>query len=314
MTTAPQKIGHAATDYDVDTVRRDFPVLDVGRCVGARPGRPDPQGAGVVIAAISRAVALIREGACSALVTAPIAKSVLYDAGFRFPGHTEYLGALAEKHWPIEKHWPEMPATPVMMPASPSLRVVLVTVHIPIAAVPEALSIERIVAVARVTDRSLRRDFAIAAPRLAVAGLNPHAGEGGSIGVEDRDIVAPAVAQLQGEAIAATGPHPADTLFHERARATYDAAICMYHDQANIAIKTLDFDRGVNTTLGLPFIRTSPDHGTAFDIAGKGVANPSSLIEAIRLARTMAANRRAEQAHSMATASGPTAAGTTAGT
>jgi 4-hydroxythreonine-4-phosphate dehydrogenase len=260
-----------------------LPVLPVGGKCLAKPGRPNPADARWVIAAIDRAVADVRGGQAAAVVTNPINKQALYGAGFRHPGHTEYLGELAERLYGMAG------LTPVMMIASPALRVVPVTIHLALRAAIAALTSAMIVTAGRVTHDALKRDFGIAGPRIAVAGLNPHAGEGGSLGQEDRDIVAPAVAELRGHGIDATGPLAADTMFHAAARRHYDAALCMYHDQALIPAKTLDFDGAVNVTLGLPFIRTSPDHGTAFDIAGKGVARPDSLIAALRLAAEMAA-------------------------
>ena len=257
-----------------------LPVLPLSRQVAAEPGRPSPATAAAVIEAIETAVRLARSGEAGAVVTNPIQKKPLYDAGFRHPGHTEFLGELAG-----------LAETPIMMLAVEGLRVVPVTVHLPLAAVPGALTAAAIEHAGRVTDAALRREFGIARPRLAVAGLNPHAGEGGAMGGEDAAIVAPAVAALRARGIDARGPLPADTMFHAAARATYDAAICMYHDQALIPVKALDFDRGVNVTLGLPFVRTSPDHGTALDIAGTGRANPASLIAAIRLAGALAARR-----------------------
>jgi 4-hydroxythreonine-4-phosphate dehydrogenase len=260
-----------------------LPVLPVGGECLASPGRPNPADARWVIAAIDRAVADVRDGKAAAVVTNPINKEALYGAGFRHPGHTEYLGELAERLYGTAG------LTPVMMIASPELRVVPVTIHLALRAAIAALTSAMIVTAGQVTHDALKRDFGIAGPRIAVAGLNPHAGEGGSLGQEDRDIVAPAVAELRGHGIDATGPLAADTMFHAAARRRYDAALCMYHDQALIPAKTLDFDGAVNVTLGLPFIRTSPDHGTAFDIAGKGVARPESLIAALRLAAEMAA-------------------------
>ncbi len=218
----------------------------------------------------------MREGKASAVVTNPIAKAVLYGAGFRFPGHTEFLGDLA-------KAWGD-PAFPVMMIWSETLAVVPVTIHIPLAEAARSLSADLIVRTARVVDRDLRARFGIARPRLALAGLNPHAGEGGAMGREEIAIIAPAIKQLRAEGIDAVGPCPADTMFHAKARARYDVALTMYHDQGLIPVKTLAFDEGVNVTLGLPFVRTSPDHGTAFDIAGTGCANPASLIAALKLA------------------------------
>lgn len=265
-----------------------LPVRAVHLRVDTRPGHPDPANAGAVIAAIEEATAAVARGEAAALVTNPIAKNVLYAAGFKHPGHTEFLAALAEHHWPGRRF------RPVMMLSSEELRVVPLTVHIPLADVPRSITRLLIVETGRITAHALRQDFGIASPRIAVTGLNPHAGEAGTIGHEERDIIEPAIKELRSEGIAVSGPHPADTLFHAAARTTYDAAIAMYHDQALIPLKTLAFDRGVNTTLGLPFIRTSPDHGTAFDIAGAGCASPQSLIAALKLAHAMAARRRGE--------------------
>lgn len=248
------------------------------------PGRPDVANAPAVIAAIERAVALVRSGQASAVVTNAIQKETLYDAGFAYPGHTEFLGALANV------------AHPVMMLAGPELRVVPVTIHLSLVDALAALSTAAIVTCGRVTAAALARDFGIARPRLAVAALNPHAGEAGAMGHEERDIIAPAVAALVAQGVDAAGPAPADTLFHAEARKRYDAVLCMYHDQALIPLKTLDFERGINITLGLPFIRTSPDHGTATDIAGRGIANPASLIAALAAASAMAARRAAQPA------------------
>lgn len=256
---------------------RALPVIPLAQPLAGEPGRPDPADAPGVIAAISMAVAAVHSGAARAVVTSPIGKKTLYDAGFRYPGHTEFLGALSEA-------WGPGPHEPVMMLAGPELRTVPVTVHIPLAAVPARLTAERILTVGRIVARDLAGRFGIAAPRLAVAGLNPHAGEGGAMGREDLDIIAPAIAALRAEGIDATGPFPADTLFHPARRATYDAVLGMYHDQALIPVKTIAFDETVNVTLGLPFVRTSPDHGTALDIAGTGHARPDSLIAALKLA------------------------------
>lgn len=259
-----------------------LPVLPERLAAPAPPGAPVAANAAAVIRSIERAVALTRSGEAAAVVTLPINKKALYDgAGFAYPGHTEFLAALGGV------------ARSVMMLAAPGLRVVPVTIHIPLAEAPRQLTADLIVETARTVAAALQRDFGVAAPRLAVAGLNPHAGEGGAMGTEDRDLIAPAVARLVGDGIDARGPLPADTMFHEAARATYDAALCMYHDQALIPVKMLDFARGVNVTLGLPFIRTSPDHGTAYDIAGRGLADPTSLIEALNLAAAMAARREA---------------------
>ena len=246
----------------------------------ALPGQPDPANAAGVIAVIERAVRLVQAGRASAICTAPIHKKALKDgAGFAFPGHTEFLAHLAG----VDRV--------VMMLACPGLRVVPATIHIALSEVPRALTPEVLEATIRITHAGLVRDFGIAAPRIAVAGLNPHAGEGGAMGREEIDWMAPLVARLAAEGMAIRGPMSADTMFHAAARATYDAAVCAYHDQALIPIKTIDFAGGVNVTLGLPFVRTSPDHGTAYDIAGRGVADPSSLIAALRMAHEMAAAR-----------------------
>ncbi len=264
-----------------------LPVMPIPLRVRAHPGRPDPANAAPTIAAIEQAVAAVAAGDASAVVTNPIAKHVLHQSGFRHPGHTEFLGALAEHHQPGFR------AHPVMMLASDELRVVPLTVHIPLADVPKAVTGKLISDTARTVARALREDFGLQRPRIAVAGLNPHASEGGSIGREDIDVVAPALMALRKSGLDITGPHPADTLFHAAARRTYDAVIAMYHDQALIPIKTLAFDTGVNVTLGLPFVRTSPDHGTAFDIAGTGRASTASLIAALRLAADIAQRRAA---------------------
>lgn len=262
-----------------------LPVIDIALSKTAAPRVADPVNGGAVIAAIERGVADTAAGRVSAVVTNPIAKSVLYQAGFAHPGHTEFLAELAQR---LVRGGPYLP---VMMIASDALRVVPLTIHIPLSAVPRAISKDAIIACARIMAHALERDFAIARPRIAVAGLNPHAGEDGSMGREDLDIIAPAIARLRAEGIDVTGPHPADTLFHAQRRATYDAVLAMYHDQALIPAKTLAFDTGVNVTLGLPFVRTSPDHGTAFDIAGTGAASPSSLIAALQLAWRMSEAR-----------------------
>jgi 4-hydroxythreonine-4-phosphate dehydrogenase len=267
----------------IDIFARALPVVNVGDAPTSRPGQPDASSAPLAVTAIRRAVADVSAGLASAVVTNPIAKSVLYDAGFRHPGHTEFLAELAT-------HDGRTPL-PVMLLWSPTLAVVPVTIHVPLREAIGQLTSELIVTTSRILAADLTARFGIARPRLAVAGLNPHAGEGGALGHEDQAIVAPAVAALRAEGIDARGPLPADTMFHPAARKTYDCAVCMYHDQALIPIKTLAFDEGVNVTLGLPFIRTSPDHGTAFDIAGTGRANPSSLIAALRLAARMAASQ-----------------------
>ena len=257
-----------------------LPVIDIPTAVPVTPGTPDPRNAAGVIEAIRRGAELAQRGEAMALVTAPISKKVLKDGGgFAFPGHTEYLAHLGGV------------ARPVMMLAGPDLRVVPVTIHIPLADVPGALTPQLLADTIRVTRDGLRRDLGIAEPRIAIAGLNPHAGEGGVMGREEIEIIAPVIALLRAEGFDLTDPLPADTLFHPAARARYDVAICMYHDQALIPLKTLSFDDGVNVTLGLPFIRTSPDHGTAFDIAGRGIARPDSLIAAMRMAQDMAGRR-----------------------
>ncbi len=257
-----------------------LPVLHRPLPVPSRPGHPDPANGPAVKAAIEEAVALVQAGRAAAVTTNPLHKAVMYQAGFAFPGHTEFLAELAGGG-PV-----------VMMLACPQLRVVPVTIHEPLAQACARLDTAMIVQAGRITAAALRRDFGISEPRLAVAGLNPHAGEDGKLGAEDQEVVAPAVAALRAEGIQARGPLPADTLFHARARAGYDAALCMYHDQALIPIKTIDFDGGVNVTLGLPFVRTSPDHGTAFDIAGTGRAEPTSLMAALRMAAAMADARK----------------------
>jgi 4-hydroxythreonine-4-phosphate dehydrogenase len=257
-----------------------LPVVAVGIPISAQPGRPDRSSAPAAIASIRRAVADVLAGSAAAIVTNPVAKNVLYNSGFADPGHTEFLGKLVEQAT-------GRPIRPVMMLWSPELAVVPVTIHLPLKEIFDHLSTALIVETGQIVARDLATRFGIPHPRLAIAGLNPHAGEDGTLGEEDRAIVGPAVARLIAEGIDAKGPLPADTLFHERARATYDVAICMYHDQALIPIKTLAFDHAVNVTLGLPFVRTSPDHGTAFDIAGTGAANPASLIAALRLAQRL---------------------------
>ena len=259
-----------------------LPVVDVGTVVTAAPGHPDAASAPAAIASIRLGVRHVLAGEAEAIVTNPVAKNVLYRSGFVEPGHTEFLARLATEAT-------GKPMRPVMMLWSPELAVVPVTIHLPLAQVPGALDTDLIVETGRITARDLAARFRIADPRLAVAGLNPHAGEDGAMGAEDSAIVRPAVERLVALGIAARGPLPADTMFHPGARATYDAALCMYHDQALIPIKTLAFDHAVNVTLGLPFVRTSPDHGTAFDIAGTGRADPSSLIAALRLAAKLTA-------------------------
>ena len=259
-----------------------LPIICIGRCHAVVVGRPDWYSAPATIAAIDQAVKAVALGDASAVVTNPIAKAVLYEAGFRFPGHTEYLAHLAQ-----EAAADGRKIQPVMMLACDELKVVPTTIHIPLALVPTALTKPLLKETLQITLNALRSDFGIAQPRIAVAGLNPHAGENGAIGTEDRDLIAPVIAELVAAGQDVTGPHPADTLFHAAARRRYDAVVAMYHDQALIPIKTLAFDTGVNITLGLPFVRTSPDHGTAFDIAGSGRASAESLIQALLMAHRM---------------------------
>ncbi|KJZ20258.1 4-hydroxythreonine-4-phosphate dehydrogenase PdxA [Loktanella sp. S4079] len=260
--------------------RSTLPVLarDFGPAV--TPGRANPAHAQGVIDAIATAVDLVQQGQASALCTAPIHKAALIDgADFPYPGHTEYLAALANTD------------RVVMMLACEELRVVPTTIHIPVAEVPRQLTASLLTDTLLITHAALRRDFGIALPRIVVAGLNPHAGEDGKMGTEEIETIRPVLEALRKQGLDVTGPWPADTMFHATARKNYDVAVCMYHDQALIPIKTIDFAGGVNVTLGLPFIRTSPDHGTAFDIAGKDCADPTSMIAAIRMAAQMAASR-----------------------
>lgn len=263
-----------------------LPVLnsDVGGPVTV--GEPDISAVPAIVSSIERAVRLVIAGDAAAVVTNPVSKAVLYEGGFRYPGHTEFLSALAHGD-------DDRAAKPVMMLVTSGLRVVPLTIHIPLSDVPSAITRDLIVETARTAIGGLQRYFACETPRLAVAGLNPHAGETGAIGREEIETIAPAVQDLQNAGYAVTGPHSPDALFRPAARQTYDVVLAMYHDQALIPLKTIGFEEGVNVTLGLPFIRTSPDHGTAFAIAGKGRANPQSLIEALRLARTMFENSEA---------------------
>nr|WP_166474902.1 4-hydroxythreonine-4-phosphate dehydrogenase PdxA [Bradyrhizobium symbiodeficiens]QIP00165.1 4-hydroxythreonine-4-phosphate dehydrogenase PdxA [Bradyrhizobium symbiodeficiens] len=260
-----------------------LPVVTTGERATAEPGKPDASSAPAALASIRQAVTDVREGRAGAVVTNPIAKSVLYRAGFRHPGHTEFLAELAAEDGRVPQ--------PVMMLWSPRLAVVPVTIHVSIRDALAELTSALIVSTVRIVAAELKSRFGIAQPRIAVSGLNPHAGEDGSLGHEEQTIIAPALKILRSEGIETRGPLPADTMFHEAACSTYDCAICMYHDQALIPIKTVAFEDAVNVTLGLPFIRTSPDHGTAFDIAGTGKANPASLIAALRLASRMAASQ-----------------------
>jgi len=281
--------GLVRTISSLDEVEGAFgtaiPVFDLPLRGPVVAGQPTAAAAPAIIQWIETAVGLALSRTVSGVVTAPIAKAPLYEAGFRFPGHTEFLGELTAA------------ATydgargPIMMLTAADLRVTLVTVHEPLAKVSAKLDIQSVVNAGLVTAQALRRDFGIATPRLAVAGLNPHAGESGTIGREEVEVVQPAIRALKDLGVDARGPYPSDTLFHAEARAGYDAALCLYHDQALIPIKMLDFWGGVNVTLGLPIVRTSPDHGTAFDIAGRGIARPDSLIAAIRLADQIAKTR-----------------------
>lgn len=258
-------------DAAVTFIDDAFPVLPVSPAAGAiTPGAPGQGSAAAVIGAIDTAVEQVMAGSCSAILTAPIQKSILYDAGFDAPGHTEYLARKAGL----------APEAAVMMLAIPGLRVVPATIHIPLAEVPAALTAARLRHVIQTTAHALAEHFGIAAPRLAVTGLNPHAGEGGALGREEIDVIAPVIDDCRRDGLTISGPHPADTLFHAEARTHYDAAICMYHDQALAPLKALDFYRGVNLTLGLPFLRASPDHGTALDLAGTGKARPDSFFAA----------------------------------
>lgn len=260
-----------------------LPVLPISIAVRVVAGRPDPANAAAIQQSIEKAVALVREGEASAVVTNPISKATLTRAGFGFPGHTEFLAKLAGRET----------SDAVMMLAGEGLKVVPVTIHIPFKEVMGALTTARIVKTLEITARDVARYFGLARPRIAVTGLNPHAGEDGTMGREEIEMIVPAIEAARREGLDVAGPYPADTLFHAEARKTYDVAVAMYHDQALIPVKTLAFDTGVNVTLGLPFVRTSPDHGTAFPLAGTGRASPRSLIEALRLADTMRRNAEA---------------------
>ncbi|MBI1620270.1 4-hydroxythreonine-4-phosphate dehydrogenase PdxA [Aquamicrobium zhengzhouense] len=271
-----------ATPLDAAAIfHRALPVVPLDAQFAYAPGNPSSQNANGIIESIERAVKDVNAGIADALVTCPIAKKPLYDAGFKYPGHTEFLGHLAGG------------AQPVMMLSGPELRAVPVTIHIPLSEVPRALTTADIVETTAATAADLRDKFGIEAPRIAISGLNPHAGEGGAMGREEIEIIQPAIDELRSRGIDVRGPLPADTMFHPQARASYDAAVCMYHDQALIPAKALGFDETVNVTLGLPFIRTSPDHGTAFDIAGTGIARPDSLVAALKMARYMADRKAA---------------------
>ncbi len=275
-------LAECAADEAISRFAGALPVFPTGETATASPGKPDRTSAAAARAAIDRAVELAGAGKVSAIVTNPIAKSVLYEAGFEFPGHTEYLAHLAAKRGGAAPR-------PVMMIWCEELSVVPATIHVPLKEVPALLSADLIVEIGRIVARELARRFGIARPRLAVCGLNPHAGEGGRLGREEIEIIGPAIARLVKEGISTSGPHPADTLFHPEARERHDVVIGMYHDQVLAPIKTIAFDRAVNVTLGLAFVRTSPDHGTAFDLAGTGRANPASLLAALKLAERLAA-------------------------
>lgn len=264
------------------TFARALPVLPLDVATRGVPGAPDAADAPGTIRSMEWAVELVASGEAAAVVTLPVSKEILHKVGYPHPGQTEFMGAMAASLYGVA-------ARPVMLIWSETLAVVPTTIHVPLAQVPALLTEALIVETVRTVAGDLKRRFGIARPRIAVTGLNPHAGEGGDIGREDIEIVAPALDRLRAEGFAVSGPHPADTLFHAKARATYEVAVTMYHDQGLIPVKTLAFDTGVNVTLGLPFVRTSPDHGTAFDIAGRGIADPSSLIAALNLAARLAA-------------------------
>lgn len=272
----------AAPDEALGVFGSALPVLPIGPSVDVVSGRLDPANSEAVVASIDRAVSLVQAGQADAVVTNPIHKSLLFSAGFPYPGHTEYLAFRTEA---VQR--------PVMMLVVEGLRAVPVTVHVALQDALTALTADRIVRCGQLVHRALIADFGIERPRIAVAAVNPHGGEDGTLGTEEIETIAPAVRALEREGIAAFGPKPADSLFHAKARAGYDAVLCMYHDQALIPVKTIDFERGVNVTLGLPIVRTSPDHGTALDVAGTGRADPSSLCAAMRLAAELVGNRRA---------------------
>ncbi|WP_332066110.1 4-hydroxythreonine-4-phosphate dehydrogenase PdxA [Bartonella sp. CB189] len=271
------------TDNPVKIFQKALPIIPLKNRQHNQLGLFSPENAPGIIESIERGVQLIRNGRACALVTCPISKKSLYEAGFEFPGHTEFLAHLAQKNYGQYYH-------PVMMLAGPQLKTVPITVHIPFSKVPSNLTSHLIVQTALTVEKDLKTRFKIISPRLAVAGLNPHAGEEGAIGKEDIEVITPAIEYLKSKGLNIIGPLPSDTMFHDCARKKYDAALCMYHDQALIPVKTLNFDTAVNITLGLPFIRTSPDHGTAFDIARKGIASPNSFISALKLANRLAEN------------------------
>lgn len=276
------RIEAASPETAADIFPKALPVVQTGPALTDRPGEEHPETAASVISAIEESVADIAKGFAAGIVTLPINKSALYRSGFSFPGHTEFLGVLAERYWSGTR------TRPVMMIAGPELMVVPVTIHIAIRDVPAALTEDLIVETAEITAKDMRERFGFAAPRLALCGLNPHAGENATMGTEDRDVIAPAIERLRAMGIDASGPHPADTLFHPPARRTYDCALGMYHDQVLVPAKTIGFDDSVNVTLGLPFVRTSPDHGTAYGLAGKGTARVDSFAAALRMADALA--------------------------
>ena len=280
---APVRISAPA---EADAVMpQGLPVLHAPLDRAAGQGVPDAGNAEAIIASIKIAVEAVAAGDSCAVVTNPISKSILYEANFKFPGHTEFLAALTESMASDGAHGP------IMMLTGGGLRVALATIHTPLAEVPGHITIDRVAHAGQVLAEALRRDFRCAAPRIAVTGLNPHAGENGALGTEEIEVIAPAIARLQADGVNAQGPFPADTIFRADARAAWDGYLAMYHDQGLIPVKTLDFHGGVNVTLGLPIVRTSPDHGAGFDIAGKDVARADSLIAAIKLAREIATNR-----------------------
>ncbi|WP_019223870.1 4-hydroxythreonine-4-phosphate dehydrogenase PdxA [Bartonella rattaustraliani] len=277
------KIESVSINHSVKNFQTALPVIPLKNQQSDRLGLPSPENAAGIIEAIERGVQFIQNGNACALVTCPIAKKNLYEAGFEFPGHTEFLSHLAHQASSTYYH-------PVMMLSGTQLKTVPITVHIPFKEVPSHLTRHLIIQTICITENDLKTRFKMTSPRLAVAGLNPHAGESGAMGKEDIEIITPAIEHLKKKGLHIVGPLPADTMFHECARKTYDVAFCMYHDQALIPVKTLDFNRTVNITLGLPFIRTSPDHGTAFDIAHKGIASPESFIAALQFANQLAKN------------------------
>jgi len=276
------RIDAISPDRATAVFAKSLPIVQTGPELTDRPGEEHSGTAPSVISSIEASVLDVLAGHASALVTSPINKAALYKTGFSFPGHTEYLGSLAQEHWPGAR------ARPVMMIAGPELMVVPVTIHIPLKAVPDAVTVELIVETAEIAAEDLKMRFGYTSPRLAVCGLNPHAGENGSIGTEDRDVIEPAIALLRARGIAVSGPHPADTLFHPQARTGYDCVLGMYHDQVLVPAKTIGFDDSDNVTLGLPFVRTSPDHGTAYSLAGTGEVRIDSFAASLRMADVLA--------------------------